>query len=123
MIKDSPRSSGRVNALLRIHSQSDAHFFADHPDRSAHIRRAFRGECEGEFWSLGDHDRGRRRIILWRVPEGNPHYAELTRLSAGKVPLFKIPFLAFADESIEDDDKVLLPIVQQLMAEAAARMQ
>lgn len=117
MIKDSPRSSGRINALLRIHTQSDAGFFRDFPDRSAHIRRAFRGECEGEFWSLGDHDRGRRRIILWRVPQSNLHYVKLARREAGEVPLLKIPFLAFADESIEDVDAILLPIVQQIMTE------
>ncbi len=110
-------------ALALVHSRSDEGFFADHPDRHAHIRRAYQGECEGEFWSLGDHKRERRRIILWRVPEGSPHYAELKQREKGKVPVLKIPFLAYADETIEDSDTILLPIVHTIMIEAAARMQ
>ena len=31
-----------------------------------------------------------------------------------------IPFLTFADESIADDDTVLLPLLSEMMAEAAA---
>lgn len=117
------RILGAKPALELLHGRSDEGFFVDHPDRHARIRRAYQGECEGEFWSLGEHKRERRRIILWRVPEGNPHLLVLRRASADKIPLLKIPFLAFADETIEDTDEILLPIVHQLMIEAAARMQ
>jgi len=111
------RASGRFRALELVHKNSDEAFFADHPDRNARIRRAYQGECEGEFWSLGEHQRERRRIILWRVPKDNPHY------DPAKQQLLKIPFLAFSDETVEDRDDVLLPILHQIMIEAAARMQ
>lgn len=118
-----PRILGAKPALQLVHERSDEGFFVDHPDRHARIRRAYQGECEGEFRSLGDHKRERRRIILWRVPEGNSHFNELKKTNGGKLPVLKIPFLAFADETIEDSDAILLPIVHQLMSEAAARMQ
>lgn len=104
----------------------DAQFFAQHPDRYAHIRlpkvvpvrtpqRAvvMKPECEGEFWSLGPHDKSRRRIILWRVPKDNVYY------DPDNPQILKIPFLAFADETIEDRDDVLLPIVHEVMMNAA----
>ena len=100
-------------ALIVAFDNSDKRFFEQHPDRSAHIRLPFQGECHGEFFSLGDHNRARRRIVLWRVPRDNPHYSRL------KEPILKIPFLAFADETIEDTDEVLLPIIHQIMSEAA----
>lgn len=101
--------SGRHRALHVLHTRSDEQFFAEHPDRKARIRRAYDQECEGEFWSLGAHDRNRRRIIMWRVPPDNPHYDPV------KQPLLKIPFLAFADETILDDDATLLPILDEIM--------
>lgn len=102
----------------------DAQFFVDHSDRKAHIRaprreiyidkqRAtrFMDECEMEFRSLGDHDRDRRRILLTRSDHrGMP-------IKDGKV--LKIPFLLFSDETVEDRDDVLLPIIFELMANAA----
>lgn len=106
----------------------DAQFFQQHPQRQARIRKplrqiginkqratAFVDECENEFRSLGEHDRKRRWIIVWRVPPENPHYAV-----QGAPSLLKIPFLAFADEAIEDTDDVLLPILHTIMTEAAA---
>jgi hypothetical protein len=103
----------------------DGQFFVDHPDRYAHIRlprkvpaitrqRAVRmvDECEGEFWSLGAHDKSRRRIILWRVPPTNALY------NPADPQILKIPFLLFADETVEDRDDILLPIVQELMERA-----
>lgn len=106
----------------------DAQFFSDHPDRQARIRLPVKeiktdprtrqarviGECEGEFWSLGAHERTRRRILVWRVPVDNPCYDPVRR------PLLKIPFLAFSDETIEDRDDVLLPILHTIMSEARA---
>lgn len=108
----------------------DEQFFTDHPDRQAHIRppgkvrvidrqRAARitDECAGEFWSLGEHEKSRRRIILWRVP---PDRWSLIPNHDGKtVPIMKIPFLAFADETIESRDDILLPILDEIMRKAA----
>ena len=105
----------------------DERFFQEHPDRKTHIRepkkvlakdsqRAVRyvDENEGEFWSLGDHDKKRRRILLTRVDfNGKP-------LPDNKV--LKVPFLAFSDESIEDSDAVLLPLIEGIMADAVSRM-
>ena len=106
----------------------DAQFFARHLDRYAHIRmprrvlertlqRAVRyvEECRGEFWSLGPHDKSRRRIILWRVPKDNAFY------DPDNPQILKIPFLAFSDETIEDRDDVLLPIVHEIMLEGAKK--
>jgi hypothetical protein len=102
----------------------DAQFFVDHPDRKAHIRaprkemvidrqRAARvvDECEMEFRSLGDHDKDRRRILLTRSDHrGMP-------IKDGKV--LKISFLLYSDETVEDTDEVLLPIIFEIMANAA----
>jgi len=33
----------------------------------------------------------------------------------------KIPFLAFSDETIEDRDDILLPIIEEIMLDAYAR--
>ncbi len=103
----------------------DIQFFKDHPDRKARIRlpqkqthidqqRAVRylDEQELAFRQLGPHDVKRRRIIVYRVPADHPEYAN---------HLMQIPFLLFADETIEDRDDALLPIVHQLMMEAAGR--
>ena len=95
-----------------VYEKADAQFFADHPDRQARIRRAYDDECNGEFWSLGPHDRNRRRIVLWRVPADNPYFDPL------KPQLLKIPFIAYADETIEDRDDVLLPIIHDIMRNA-----
>lgn len=106
---------GVVNnkALALVWDQSDKNYFVSHPDRKAHIRNTYQDECKGEFWMLGEHDKDRRRIVIIRVDyEGNS-------LPDNKV--LKIPMLAFSDESIEDSDEVLLPIVKQLMAEAFQR--
>jgi len=104
---------------------TDIQFFKDHPDRKARIRlpqkqthidqqRAVRylDEQELAFRQLGPHDVKRRRIIVYRVPADHPEYAN---------HLMQIPFLLFADETVEDRDDVLLPVVHQLMMEAAQR--
>lgn len=105
----------------------DEEFFATHRDRQSRIRkpdlvlgkdnqRAVRylDECELEFRSLGPHNKERRRIIVWRVPEDNPHYDPLRQ------KLLKIPFLLFADETVEDRDDVILPILHKIMLQARA---
>lgn len=104
---------------------TDEEFFTTFPDRQARIRKPdlvrqrdkqrsvrYLDECELEFRSLGGHDRDRRRIIVWRVPPGNPFY------DPRRPQLLKIPMLAFADETIEDRDDILLPIVEQIMQNA-----
>jgi len=106
----------------------DAQFFTQHPDRYAHIREPrqvlvklpsrqvkYVPESQGEFWSLGAHDNNRRRILLWRVPEGHPNY------DPKEVKILKIPFLLFSDETVEDADAVLLPIIHQIMTDAARK--
>lgn len=106
----------------------DAQFFTQHPDRYAHIREPRQmlislpsrqvepvPESQGEFWSLGEHDRSRRRILVWRVPEHHPDY------DPKNVKILKIPFLLFGDESVEDTDAVLLPIIHQIMLDAAKK--
>ncbi len=70
-------------------------------------------ELQGEFWSLGEHQKDRRRILLWKVPATNPFY------DPRKPQILKIPMLAFADESIEDTDAVLLPIIHDIMLSKA----
>lgn len=108
---------------------TDEQFFATHPDRLARIRLPgrelykdrqrhvqYHSECENEFRSLGPHDSIRRRIILWRVPRDNPWY------DPDKPAILKIPFLAFASETIEDRDDILLPIIHKIMTDAAARI-
>jgi len=100
-------------ALIVAFDNSDRNFFKDHPDRNAHIRLPFEHECAGEFWALGDHNRARRRILLWRVPRDNPFYHPV------KQPLLKLPMLAFSDETIEDRDDILLPIIATIMREQA----
>lgn len=99
---------------------TDQQFFTQHPDRKYRIRMPLKemvidkqrgshvvDECEREFRSLGDHRRDRRRIVLCRAD----HRGNL--LADGKI--LKIPFLLFADETVEDDDATLGPIVFELM--------
>ena len=107
---------------------TDEQWFQMHPDRQARIRLpiqvlvkskqrsvGYAAECWEEFATLGDHDRSRRRIILYRLPKDNPAY------DPDKQPILKIPFLAFADETIEDTDEVLLPVIHEIMSDARKR--
>jgi len=64
----------KVTTLSKWFDAADKIFFQKYPDRFSHIRKPHSDECQGEFWSLGDHDRKRRRIILWRVPPDNAFY-------------------------------------------------
>lgn len=94
-------------------TRADLQFFAEHPDRKSRIRAPDGKENIGEFWSLGPHDSSRRRFLLWRVPKEHPAHAMF--------PMLKIPFLVFSDETIEDDDKVLLPMIYEIMKEAGQK--
>jgi hypothetical protein len=99
-------------ALIVAFDLADRNFFRDHGDREAHIRLPFDSECHSEFHALGDHQRTRRRILLWRVPKDSP------QVDARKNQILKIPFLAFSDETIEDRDDILLPILHEIMMTA-----
>lgn len=94
----------------------DAQFFADHPDRNLRIREPAEGESEAEFRTLGPHDLSRRRIIVSRIP--NNRRARRMASSAG-VDFMRIPFLLFADETVEDTDDILAPILREIMQNAA----
>ena len=98
-------------ALVVAFDNSDKMFFENHPDRQAHIRLPFQGESAGEFFSLGDHQRTRRRILIWRIPRDSPYYHPIRQ------PIIKFPMLAFEDEIIDDTDDVLLPILATIMKE------
>ena len=105
----------------------DGQWFTDHPDRASHIReprktieieqRTHRtqvlAECEAEFRTLGDHNKDRRRILLWKVPKDNVFY------DPHKPQILKIPFLLFSDETVEDRDDVLLGIIHEIMLSKA----
>ena len=108
-----------------VKNDPDSQWFGQHPDRQSHIRNPIkilvtdkqRGtryveENEGEFFSLGDHDKDRRRILLWKVPPDNVFY------DPKKPAILKIPFLLFSDETVEDRDDILLPILDEIMRNA-----
>ena len=101
-------------ALARLFEKSDREFFQTHRDRKAHIRKPYIGEHEVEFQTLGYHEKDRRRILLTRVD------CERKALPDNKV--LKVPFLAFADEEIADRDDILLPIIDDIMHIAKARI-
>jgi hypothetical protein len=103
----------------------DVQFFTEHPSRQARIRlpvktphrdqqRAVRylDECEIEFRHLGGHDPKRRRIIAYKLPADHPSHPN---------HIMKIPFLAFTDETIRDDDETLIPIVHEIMVGEAMK--
>jgi hypothetical protein len=108
-----------------VKSDPDSEWFHSHPDRQSHIRNPIKiletdrqrgaryvDECQGEFWSLGDHNKDRRRILLWKVPPDNPFY------DPKKPAILKVPFLLFSDETVEDRDDILLPILHEIMLNA-----
>ncbi len=85
---------------------TDELFFSAHPDRRIRIRECLGVEQDAAFMSLGDHDRSRRRMLVWqRSPK----------------EIVRIPFLLFADESIRDDDETLMPILHGVMEDSAKK--
>jgi hypothetical protein len=113
--------------MSRKIDEEDARFFLQHPDRQTHIREPIKAqevtidaqraamyvdEAEQEFRSLGGHQKSRRRILLYRIPPDNPFY------DPQRPALMKIPFLLFADETVEDRDDILLPILHAIMENA-----
>jgi hypothetical protein len=94
----------------------DEAWFAEHPDRKIRIRLPGKGrapdktESEEEFRSLGSHPRSRRRIIVATISP---------QLARPGMKFMKIPFILFADETVEDRDDVLLLILDEIMRDAA----
>ena len=93
----------------------DVIWFRSLPKRQARIRAPVPGEFTEAWRLLGEHHSSRRHVLVWRVPQGNPGRALIPD------GLMRIPFLAFADEAIENTDEVVLPILQSLMADAAKK--
>ncbi len=106
-------------------SLDDEQFFRQHPDRRARIRkpefiahrdsqRAVRylDEAELQFRQLGPHSKERRRMLVYRTPANHPTHSN---------HILPIPFLLNADETVEDRDDVLLPIIREIMMDAAGK--
>ena len=90
--------------------EDDRRFFNEHADRNFRIREPYEGEYTAEFQSLGPQDSRRRRVICARIPRWQQrHY---------NVDMMRIPFLLFADETVEDRDDILRPIFDEIMRDA-----
>jgi hypothetical protein len=87
--------------------EPDNQWFQKHRNRKARIRLPREGEAEDEFLSLGPHNSDRRRMIIVKV-----------RTGPWEGTMMPIPFLAFADEEIANEDEHLMPIVHSIMQEA-----
>lgn len=103
------RGSDRASGL-----RLDEIFFSEHGDRRYRIRFPVGREYEEEFRSLGAHEKGRRRVIVMRM--GGFRGRVLKARTGSKC--MGIPFLAFADEEISDEDGILAPIFDGIMAAA-----
>ena len=68
------------------------------------------GERWSEFQQLGPHEKSREKMLVWKVPPGSG-------MAVGQI--LAVPFLQFADETIEDTDEILLPILDEIMRAAA----
>jgi len=92
-----------------IPSLDDTMFFQKHRDRHARIRMPFGNEAEADYRQLGYHDPSRRRMLVWKVPPDGP--------MPGRI--IPIPIITAFDETIEDDDAILLPMLAEIMNDAA----
>jgi hypothetical protein len=91
---------------------ADKVFFSEHRDRKLRIREPIEAEYQREFRGFGMHDESRRRVIVSRVA---PNMAR-----RHNIDYMRIPFLLFGDETVEDTDEVLHPILDEIMRDAAA---
>lgn len=89
---------------------ADMIFFKEHQDRRLRIRPPFEGEYTTEFRGFGMHEEHRRRVIVSRIPAG--------MAKRHNVDFMRIPFLLFADETVEDTDAILAPTLHEIMMEA-----
>jgi hypothetical protein len=94
-------------------SDDDVIWFRQRARRDYRIRVPAQGEFACAWIMLGMHNQDRRRVLVWRVPKNNP--------GRKMIPdgLMRVPFLAEADESIEDDDFVLKRLMARMMKDAA----
>lgn len=95
-----------------IPSVEDTRFFAMHRGRHARIRLPFGSEAEDDYRQLGPHDPARRRMLVWKVPQDGPFSGRL----------ISVPIVAGFDETIEDDDATLLPMLHEIMSDAAKEL-
>lgn len=93
----------------------DEHWFRLHPSRRSRIRPPVIGEFGAAWQMMGMHNITRRRVLVWRIPANNP--------GRGIIPdgLMRIPMLAHADETIENEDHTLLPMLDVMMKAAAGQ--
>ena len=89
----------------------DRMFFGEHRDRKLRIRPPVPGEYTNEFRQFGMHEEGRRRVIVQRLPAGVA--------KRHNIDFMRVPFLLFSDETVEDTDAVLGPILDEMMRDAA----
>ena len=89
---------------------ADRIFFKEHSGRQLRIRPPFDGEYTAEFRGFGFHQEHRRRVIVGRIPAGAS--------KRHNIDFMRIPFLLFADETVEDTDEVLRPVLHEIMSAA-----
>ena len=107
-----PERAETGNPVIPADAQfADRVFFKEHTDRKLRIREPIGVEYQREFRGFGMHEENRRRVIVSRVA---PSMAK-----RHNIDFMRIPFLLFADETVEDTDEVLRPILDQIMREAA----
>jgi hypothetical protein len=105
------RPDGGAPPIPAAAKLADKMFFGEYPDRKFRLREPIGDEYEREFIQLGMHEKHRRRIIVFRIAAG---LAKRHGVDFGR-----IPFLLFADETVEDTDAVIGPILREIMGEAA----
>lgn len=94
--------------------ENDNAFFRRNPRRQIRLRLPHKGEMNREFMSLGIHSESQRRMLVWKVPGSiRAPYSEW----AGR--LMKIPYIMQPNEELEDSDKILMPLLDELMDEAS----
>lgn len=93
---------------------ADRAFFKQHNDRRLRIRAPIDTEYQREFRGFGPHPENRRRVIVARIAAG--------MAKRHNIDFMRIPFLLFADETVEDRDDILAPILDEIMRDAKARL-
>ena len=91
---------------------ADRVWFAAHSGRKLRIRPPIGDEYREIFRTFGMHEEGRRRVIVCRLPGW--------QMRRHNVDFARVAMLLYADETVEDTDEVLAPILDELMREAVA---
>ena len=97
----------RIPAAQRL---DDSIFFTTHKDRQLRIRAPCEDVYTKEFRGFGPHLKHRRRVIVSRI--------SMRMKARHNVDFMRIPFLLFADETVEDTDETLRPILHKIMLDA-----